>query len=114
MEPVAHLDNFIGILRSSVLCHACAGDPAAQIEEVLCPEDMLAELASELPIGEVLPALVDSLEQAPNLVLRAPPGTGKTTVVPLAPLLHGSPWLGPKQRILVRPPSCMTCSLHPC
>lgn len=76
-----------------------------QTEEAQSSKDMLAELARELPIGEVLPALVDSLEQMPNLVLRAPPGTGKTTVVPLAPLLHGSPWLAPKQRILVRLPN---------
>ncbi|BDA51196.1 probable pre-mRNA-splicing factor ATP-dependent RNA helica at N-terminal half [Coccomyxa sp. Obi] len=83
---------------------AVAGLSTAQAEKVQAPADALAELASALPIGEVLPALIDSLEQTPNLVLRAPPGAGKTTVVPLAPLLHGSPWLAPDQRILVLEP----------
>jgi len=35
-----------------------------------------------LPIDEVLPALAAALATAPNAVLRAPPGAGKTTRVP--------------------------------
>lgn len=64
--------------------------------------DGLAELAASLPIGEVLPEIVNCLEKTPNMVLRAPPGAGKTTVVPLAMLLHGQSWLAAGERILVR------------
>ncbi|WP_407674453.1 ATP-dependent RNA helicase [Nonomuraea glycinis] len=37
-----------------------------------------------LPIRHVLPELLDVLQRAGSAVLTAPPGTGKTTVVPLA------------------------------
>jgi ATP-dependent helicase HrpB len=40
--------------------------------------------ASELPVHAVLPELVVALEVAGSAVLVAPPGTGKTTLVPLA------------------------------
>ncbi len=43
-----------------------------------------------LPIHAVLPSLLASLKDAPNLVLIAPPGAGKTTAV--APALLGKPW----------------------
>jgi ATP-dependent helicase HrpB len=38
----------------------------------------------DLPVNEILPALLDSLKLRPNAVLVAPPGAGKTTLVPLA------------------------------
>lgn len=37
-----------------------------------------------LPVTEVLPALLEALEHRSNAVLVAPPGAGKTTIVPLA------------------------------
>src|SRR5919199_986225 len=37
-----------------------------------------------LPIDELLPEVVESLRRAPNLVIEAPPGAGKTTRVPPA------------------------------
>ena len=37
-----------------------------------------------LPVTEALPALLEALERRPNAVLVAPPGAGKTTIVPLA------------------------------
>jgi len=37
-----------------------------------------------LPVTEALPALLETLEHRPNAVLVAPPGAGKTTIVPLA------------------------------
>ena len=40
--------------------------------------------APALPIDAVLPDILASLEVTPNLVLKAPPGAGKTTRVPLA------------------------------
>ena len=39
---------------------------------------------SDLPVASVLPALTDALRGAGAAVLVAPPGTGKTTLVPLA------------------------------
>jgi ATP-dependent helicase HrpB len=38
----------------------------------------------DLPIAECLPRLIAALAAAPNVVLVAPPGAGKTTTVPLA------------------------------
>jgi len=37
-----------------------------------------------LPVDALLPAVCESLRQAPNLVIEAPPGAGKTTRVPPA------------------------------
>jgi len=54
-----------------------------------------------LPVTEALPALLEALERRPNAVLVAPPGAGKTTVVPLA-LLEAA-WRG-DDRILVLEP----------
>ena len=39
---------------------------------------------TQLPIDDVLPQLLASLNQAPNAVLQASPGAGKTTRVPIA------------------------------
>ena len=54
------------------------------------------EYASGLPIAALLPEVVSSLRTAPNLVLEAPPGAGKTTTVPLALLRDdgASSWCG--------------------
>jgi ATP-dependent helicase HrpB len=41
-------------------------------------------LLQTLPVGTVLPALIDALRSRGTAVLQAPPGTGKTTLVPLA------------------------------
>ena len=38
----------------------------------------------ELPVTEALPALRAALSERSNAVLIAPPGAGKTTIVPLA------------------------------
>lgn len=54
-----------------------------------------------LPIHEVIEPLKAALAGGQTVVLAAPPGAGKTTVVPLA--LRDSPWLG-DQRILVLEP----------
>jgi len=54
-----------------------------------------------LPVTEALPALLEALERRPNAVLVAPPGAGKTTIVPLA--LLEAPWRG-DGRILVLEP----------
>ncbi len=54
-----------------------------------------------LPVAEALPALLDALARRPNAVLAAPPGAGKTTLVPLA--LMDAAWRG-DGRILVLEP----------
>ncbi len=72
-----------------------------------------------LPVADILPALLDSLAAASNAVLVAPPGAGKTTLVPLAlagclhdglaggppgyPPLPAPAWLG-RQRIVMLEP----------
>jgi HrpA-like RNA helicase len=57
--------------------------------------------ATALPVVEALPALRARLVEAPNAVLIAPPGAGKTTLVPLA--LHGSSWLGDGRIVMLEP-----------
>ncbi|MEO1613640.1 MAG: DEAD/DEAH box helicase, partial [Pseudomonadota bacterium] len=46
---------------------------------------------SELPVASVLPALTTALEETRRAVLTAPPGAGKTTLVPLALIEAGVP-----------------------
>jgi ATP-dependent helicase HrpB len=54
-----------------------------------------------LPVSDALPALLTELNAGRNAVLVAPPGAGKTTLVPLA--LLDAPWRG-DQRILMLEP----------
>jgi ATP-dependent helicase HrpB len=54
-----------------------------------------------LPICEVLPELGACLEARAVVVLQAPPGAGKTTVVP--PALLKAPWLAGKRILLLEP-----------
>jgi ATP-dependent helicase HrpB len=55
----------------------------------------------ELPVTAVLPALLDALAAGSSAVLVAPPGAGKTTLVPLA--LLEAPWLGEGKILLLEP-----------
>src|SRR5512143_861325 len=54
-----------------------------------------------LPIESVLPAVRDALETHRCLVLQAPPGAGKTTLVPLA--LLDAAWLGQRSIVMLEP-----------
>tara|TARA_R110000822_G_scaffold8704_30_gene34388 strand:+ start:9309 stop:11843 length:2535 start_codon:yes stop_codon:yes gene_type:complete len=55
----------------------------------------------DLPVASVLDELDQALAQHPCAVLQAPPGAGKTTLVPLA--LLKSPWLKGQKIILLEP-----------
>ncbi len=54
-----------------------------------------------LPITEALPELVLALAQGRQVVLEAPPGAGKSTVVPLA--LLDAPWRGDDRIVMLEP-----------
>jgi ATP-dependent helicase HrpB len=56
----------------------------------------------KLPVVAALPELLAALNASPRAVLEAPPGAGKTTVVPLA--LLAATWREPAQKILVLEP----------
>ncbi len=53
------------------------------------------------PVDPVIPAIRESLERNRSVVLRAPPGTGKTTRVP--PALLGSPFLEGRKILMLEP-----------
>ncbi|WP_292380462.1 hypothetical protein, partial [Mesorhizobium sp.] len=55
----------------------------------------------ELPVSAVLPVLGEALAGRNSAVLVAPPGAGKTTLVPLA--LLDAPWLGESRIVLLEP-----------
>ncbi|MFF3724345.1 ATP-dependent RNA helicase [Streptomyces erythrochromogenes] len=55
-----------------------------------------------LPVREALPGLVSALDAHGTAVLCAPPGTGKTTLVPL--VLAGLVGGGPRRRVVVAEP----------
>ncbi len=55
----------------------------------------------DLPVTDALPALRDALRHGPTAVLTAPPGAGKTTLVPLA--LLDEPWLGDRKIVVLEP-----------
>ena len=83
------------LLLMSSSAHSSSADIASKVSAALkrAEED-------SLPICGVLDEIRASLADRPNLLLEAPPGAGKTTVVPLALL----PELGPKGRILLVEP----------
>ena len=56
---------------------------------------------AKLPIEDVLPALKGKLAASRSAVLEAPPGAGKTTLVPLA--LKDEPWLAGRKILMLEP-----------
>jgi ATP-dependent helicase HrpB len=62
---------------------------------------MYSEDISDLPITEVIEDIQQCLRDGDELVLQAPPGAGKTTVVPLA--LLGEPWLAGRKILVLEP-----------
>jgi ATP-dependent helicase HrpB len=55
----------------------------------------------DLPVRDAVPALCEALAGAGRAVLAAPPGSGKTTLVPLA--LLQQPWLAGRSIIMLEP-----------
>jgi ATP-dependent helicase HrpB len=55
----------------------------------------------DLPIYEVLPRIKQTLSEKNTLILEAPPGAGKSTVVPIS--LLDEPWLDDKIIIMLEP-----------
>ncbi len=56
---------------------------------------------SSLPVDEALPRLASALAAGRNAVLGAPPGSGKTTRIPLA--LMDQPWLQGRRILMLEP-----------
>src|ERR1039457_2807827 len=54
-----------------------------------------------LPIAEALPQLANALARRSRVLLEAPPGAGKSTVVPLA--LLDSAWLRERKILMLEP-----------
>jgi ATP-dependent helicase HrpB len=55
----------------------------------------------DLPINEALPALAAALAGSPGVLLEAPPGAGKSTIVPL--FLRSCPWLAGQKILMLEP-----------
>ncbi|MBS2097574.1 ATP-dependent helicase HrpB [Carboxylicivirga linearis] len=55
----------------------------------------------DLPIVEVIPEIKEQLFTNNRLIIHAPPGTGKSTIIPLA--LLDEPWLAEKKIIVLEP-----------
>jgi ATP-dependent helicase HrpB len=55
----------------------------------------------KFPVDQILPEIIESLNAGRNVVLQAPPGSGKTTRV--APALLNQPWLKKKKILLLEP-----------
>ena len=58
-------------------------------------------LLPDLPVKEALPGLAQALLSHRNVLLEAPPGAGKSTVVP--PFLLASPWLNGQKILMLEP-----------
>lgn len=61
----------------------------------------MAATLPDLPVRTVLPSLRAALTERYSAVLTAPPGSGKTTVLPLA--LLGEPWLAGRRIVMLEP-----------
>lgn len=62
-----------------------------------------ANQVTALPIDAQLPELLSILAEHPRVILQAPPGSGKTTRVPLAILNENATWLGQRRVLMLEP-----------
>ncbi len=72
----------------------------ALYQHAMAPYDITPWLAA-LPVAEALPALREALDRRGIAVLQAPPGAGKTTLIPLA--LLDAPWLAGQRIVMLEP-----------
>jgi len=63
----------------------------------------------DFPINEIIPVLKTTLEKEPVIILQAPPGAGKSTVLPIQ--LLNEKWLGDKKIIMLEPRRLATRSV---
>ena len=63
----------------------------------------------DFPINEIIPLLKTTLEKEPVIILQAPPGAGKSTVLPIQ--LLNEKWLGDKKIIMLEPRRLATRSV---
>src|SRR5262249_31561156 len=61
----------------------------------------LAEWEARLPVTEAVPRVAEALATSGAAVLEAPPGAGKTTLVPLK--LLDAPWLSRRRIVMLEP-----------
>lgn len=62
---------------------------------------LTARFMDELPVAAILPALRETLAECANAVLVAPPGAGKTSLVPQS--LLGESWIGGGRIVMLEP-----------
>ena len=55
----------------------------------------------EYPVLEIIPQLKTVLQDKPLVILQAPPGAGKSTILPLQ--LLNEPWLAGKKIVMLEP-----------
>jgi ATP-dependent helicase HrpB len=58
-------------------------------------------MATDFPINDILPEVLSALEHNRTVILQAPPGAGKSTVLPLHLLKAG--WLGTQKILMLEP-----------
>lgn len=58
-------------------------------------------MSERLPVEEILESILSTLGSSDTLLLEAPPGAGKTTLVPLA--LLDAPWLAGRRIVMLQP-----------
>ena len=61
------------------------------------------------PINEIIPDLKTKLEKEPVIILQAPPGAGKSTILPLE--IMNEKWLAGKKIIMLEPRRLATRSV---
>lgn len=71
------------------------------IHAIIPAQQITQASLNELPVNAVIPSIRKTLSESSGLILQAPPGAGKTTLVPLA--LLDQPWLDDKKIVLLEP-----------
>ncbi|GLI61368.1 hypothetical protein VaNZ11_003732 [Volvox africanus] len=97
--------RYNSIPRCGASAAASGAAAAAAATSSTAPLDpAVLKFADGLPIRECLEEVLTGLDRSNGLVLQAPPGAGKTTVIPLALLRHSPDYLRSGERILVLEP----------